>query len=94
MNIPSVIFITINVTILAMLGLAFFLRGKIVAWLDKANKSSALAQQEEREVDVSNATNEIVSLIEPFKIQVKDLNEQIIRLRKDQSENKLSLIHI
>ena len=90
MNIPSVIFITINVTILAMLGLAFFLRGKIVAWLDKANKSSALAQQEEREVDVTNATNEIVSLIEPFKIQVKDLNEQIIRLRKDQSENKES----
>ena len=82
MNIPSVIFITINVTILAMLGLAFFLRGKIVAWLDKANKSSALAQQEEREVDVTNATNEIVSLIEPFKIELRYIGWRLIRLHR------------
>tara|TARA_B100000963_G_scaffold357714_1_gene380590 strand:- start:4085 stop:5050 length:966 start_codon:yes stop_codon:yes gene_type:complete len=49
-------------------------------------EKSTEEQKSIRELDVKS----IISTIEPFKIQVKDLQEQIIKLRQGQSENKES----
>ena len=86
MNIPSVVFITILATFVCIAGMAFYLKSWIETILLKMAQKSSQDQQLERDIDVS----EIKLAIEPFKNQVKVLNEQIIKLREGQSENKES----
>ena len=86
MSIPSVVLITIFISFVCFVAIILFLKDWIERWVDKMHERSAEEQQLVRELDVSS----IKSAIEPFKIQVKDLNEQIIKLREGQSENKES----
>lgn len=86
MSIPSVVFITIFVSFVCICAIVLILKDRIEKWLDKMFEKSTEEQKSIRELDVKS----IVSTIEPFKIQVKDLQEQIIKLRQGQSENKES----
>ncbi len=86
MSIPSVVFITIFVSFVCICAIVLILKDRIEKWLNKMFEKSTEEQKSIRELDVKS----IVSTIEPFKIQVKDLQEQIIKLRQGQSENKES----
>ncbi len=86
MSIPSVVFITIFVSFVCICAIVLILKDRIEKWLDKMFEKSTEEQKSIRELDVKS----IISTIEPFKIQVKDLQEQIIKLRQGQSENKES----
>tara|TARA_B100000459_G_scaffold143960_1_gene106101 strand:+ start:454 stop:1521 length:1068 start_codon:yes stop_codon:yes gene_type:complete len=86
MSIPSVVFITIFVSFICICAIVLILKDRIEKWLDKMFEKSTEEQKSIRELDVKS----IISTIEPFKIQVKDLQEQIIKLRQGQSENKES----
>lgn len=86
MSIPSVVFITIFVSFVCICAIVLILKDRIEKWLNKMFEKSTEEQKSIRELDVKS----IISTIEPFKIQVKDLQEQIIKLRQGQSENKES----